>query len=109
MLLESIDQALQLGRMQTASAVNQSILKTYWEIGRDIVEFEQQGQEKVEYGTELLTKLSRDLTAQQGAGFSKSNVFTMRRIYLLYPKFQTLSGKLSWSHYLKKAIWKKRW
>ena len=101
LLLESINQSLLHGREQIASAVSQTILRTYWEIGRNIVEFEQQGQAKADYGSELLKQLSRDLTARHGTGFSKSNVFSMRRIYLLYPKFQTLSGILTWSHYVE--------
>ena len=54
LLLESINQSLLHGREQIASAVSQTILRTYWEIGRNIVEFEQQGQAKADYGSELL-------------------------------------------------------
>ena len=100
-LISSIDLALSDGRNQAARAVNGAMLSTYWRIGKYIVEYEQHGSEKAEYGSELLLKLSRDLTQQHGSGFSKSNVFTMRRFYMLYPKFQTLSGKLSWSHYVE--------
>lgn len=100
-LISSIDLALSDGRNQAARAVNGAMLSTYWRIGKYIVEYEQHGSEKAEYGSELLLKLSRDLTQQHGNGFSKSNVFTMRRFYMLYPKFQTLSGKLSWSHYVE--------
>ena len=100
-LISSIDLALSDGRNQAARAVNGAMLSTYWRIGKYIVEYEQYGSEKAEYGSELLLKLSRDLTQQHGSGFSKSNVFTMRRFYMLYPKFQTLSGKLSWSHYVE--------
>ncbi|MBQ9299027.1 MAG: DUF1016 family protein [Clostridia bacterium] len=100
-LLKSIGQVLQRGRNQVVYAVSNTILQTYWEVGRDIVEFEQQGNVKAEYGSELLKRLSKDLTNQHGTGFSKSNVFAMRRMYLLYPKFQTVSGKLTWSHYVE--------
>ena len=100
-LISSISQALRDGRAGAARAVNSAILTTYWQIGRFIVEYEQGGQEKADYGSELLKHLSRDLTERHGAGFSKSNVFAMRRLYLLYPKFQTLSGKLTWSHYVE--------
>lgn len=100
-LISSIDQVLQQGRRQTASAINRAMLSTYWEIGKFIVNFEQRGHEKAEYGSELLMKLSKDLTDRHGSGFGKSNVFTMRRLYLSYPKFQTLSGKLTWSHYVE--------
>ena len=98
-LIDSIGEAVRQGRSQVVRAANASMLQTYWEIGRYIVEYEQKGQEKAGYGDALLTRLSRDLRLRYGEGFSKSNVFTMRRLYLLYPKFQTLSGKLTWSHY----------
>jgi predicted nuclease of restriction endonuclease-like (RecB) superfamily len=64
-----------------------------------MVEFEQGGKEKAEYGSELLGNLARDLKSRYGKGFSKSNLYLMRELYLKYPIIQTLSGKLSWSHY----------
>lgn len=100
-LIDSIGQVVQNGRSQIIRAANTTMLQTYWEIGRYIVEYEQNGQEKAGYGDALLSRLSRDLKSRYGDGFSKSNVFTMRRLYLLYPKFQTLSGKLTWSHYVE--------
>lgn len=100
-LVSSISETLQEGRSNAARAVNNAVLTTYWQIGRFIVEYEQRGQERAEYGSELMTRLSRDLTERHGTGFSKSNVFAMRRLYQLYPKFQTLSGKLTWSHYIE--------
>jgi predicted nuclease of restriction endonuclease-like (RecB) superfamily len=75
------------------------LIQTYWQIGRYIVEFEQSGNSKAEYGTELLDKLSKDLTLSFGKGFSRSNLFSIRKFYLKFPKIQTLSGQLSWSHY----------
>lgn len=80
--------------------VNTIMLQTYWSIGRRIVEEEQKGNERAEYGSALLRGLSKELTKEYGKGFSKSNLFSMRRFYLEFQKFQTLSGKLSWSHYL---------
>lgn len=100
-LISSIGEALRDGRGQAAQAMNRAMLSTYWQIGKFIVDYEQHGNEKAEYGSELLMRLSRDLTDRHGSGFSKSNVFTMRRLYLIYPKFQTLSGKLTWSHYVE--------
>ncbi|MDQ3110864.1 MAG: PDDEXK nuclease domain-containing protein [Bacteroidota bacterium] len=80
-------------------AVNHELVKANWQIGKHIVEFEQKGNEKAEYGSELLSKLSCDLKAKHGKGFSKSSVYLSREFYIQYPIFQTLSGKLSWSHY----------
>ncbi len=98
-LVNSIGALLEQGRKQAFQAVNQIIVKTYWDIGKRVVEYEQEGREKAEYGTALLKNLSQDLKLRYGKGFSKSNVYLMRQFYLKYPKFQTLSGKLSWSHY----------
>jgi len=73
----------------------------YWEIGRQIVEYEQHGNERAEYGSDVLNRLSRDLTDRYGKGFSHSNVAYMRRLYLTYQKSQTLSDFLTWSYYIE--------
>jgi len=98
-LIGNITQILEQGRKQSYAAVNKILVKAYWEIGKRIVEYEQEGKEKAEYGTALLDHPSRDLKLMHGKGFSKSNVYLMRQFYLKYKKFQTVSGKLSWSHY----------
>ena len=98
-LIHSIGSLLERGRKQAYRAVNEILVKTYWEIGKQIVAYEQKGKEKAEYGSALLDNLSKDLKLRCGKGFSKSNVYLMRMFYLKYQKFQTLSGKLSWSHY----------
>jgi len=69
--------------------VNTILVETYWNIGRRIVE----------YGSRLLKELAWDLSRQYGKGFSRSTLQYMRLLYIKYPKLQTLSGKLSWSHY----------
>ncbi|MBU4501697.1 MAG: DUF1016 family protein [Nanoarchaeota archaeon] len=98
-LIDSIGVLLEQGRKQAYQAVNQILVKTYWDIGKRIVEYEQEGREKADYGSALLKNLSKDLKLRYGKGFSKSNIYLMRQFYLKYPKFQTLSGKLRWSHY----------
>ena len=98
-LINNIGKILEEGRKKAIQSVNQILVQTYWEIGKQIVEYEQKGEEKAEYGTALLSSLSQDLKLRFGKGFSKSNVYLMRQFYLKYPKFQTVSGKLSWSHY----------
>ena len=100
-LVDSIGELLNSARREVARTINTILVKTYWEIGRRIVEYEQKGGEKAEYGSRLLTRLSRDLRMKYGKGFSKSNVYLMRLFYIKYPKFQTVSGKLSWSHYVE--------
>jgi hypothetical protein len=101
LLLQQVGQTLESGRQNAAAALNSAMLMTYWEIGRYIVEFEQSGHEKAEYGTGMLKRLSNDLTDRYGSGFSMSNVNKMRKMYLTYPILQTASAKLSWSHYVE--------
>jgi predicted nuclease of restriction endonuclease-like (RecB) superfamily len=98
-LVESIGNTFQKARENAFRAINTELVKANWEIGRYIVEFEQEGKEKADYGSALLTNLSRDLKIKYGKGFSKSNIYLFRLFYITYSKFQTVSGKLSWSHY----------
>ena len=100
-LLQNIGTALSQGRQDAYVQINQIAVQTNWNIGKYIVEYEQAGHEKAEYGSETLKMLSRDLTNQYGAGFSRSNISRMRQLYLAYPKCATLSHKLSWSHYVE--------
>ncbi|MFJ1262561.1 YhcG family protein [Capnocytophaga canis] len=100
-LVSEIGNLLKKGREQAATSVNTILVQTYWLIGRYIVEFEQKGKEKATYGSELLERLSKDLTAVYGKGFSRSNLFYMRKLYISFPNSETLSHKLSWSHYFE--------
>jgi hypothetical protein len=100
-LISQIGQLLQAGRNQAVKTIDNILVQTYWQIGKYIVEFEQGGQEKSEYGTKLLNRLSKDLTLIYGKGFSRSNIFQIRQMYIKFPKIQTLSGQLSWSHYVE--------
>lgn len=93
-LLDKIAGILVEARKKVIREINKSQVLAYWEIGREIVEFEQKGKTRAEYGEELIKKLSKDMTERFGKGFSKSNIFLMRQFYLTYPeKFQTVSGK----------------
>ena len=100
-LKEHIGNLLRQGRARAGQAVNSILVQTYWQIGRYIVEFEQKGNARAEYGTELLDRLSRDLKAEFGKGFSRSNLFQIRQFYIKFQNIQTLSGQLSWSHYVE--------
>jgi predicted nuclease of restriction endonuclease-like (RecB) superfamily len=99
-LLNSIGMTIEQARQTAIKAVNMAMVKANWEIGRHIVEFEQAGQERAEYGTDLLARLSKDLNYRYGKGFGRRNILDMRRFYLTYQKWQTVSAKLSWSHYI---------
>jgi len=100
-LLHNIGDELERGRKQVVSAVNSAMVETYWHIGQHIVEYEQKGNEKAEYGSDVLHKLSRDLTDRYGKGFSHSNLVYIRKFYLIYQKSQTVSDFLTWSHYVE--------
>ena len=100
-LLDQISDTYTQGRTRAIQAVNTHITATYWQVGRHIVEFEQGGKHKAEYGKALISKLSRDLGVRHGRGFSRANVIYMRLFYQCFPdsqKSQTLSDQLSWSH-----------
>jgi len=100
-LVAEIRAIMDAARANLSREVNTTMLNTYWQIGRTIVEREQNGNLKAEYGKKLLPELSKRLTAELGRGYSRSNLYNMRELYLRYPIFQTASGKLSWSHYLE--------
>jgi predicted nuclease of restriction endonuclease-like (RecB) superfamily len=99
-LLNDIGLAIETARQNAIRAINTELVKANWEIGRHIVLFEQHGHERAEYGSDLLTRLSRDLRQRYGKGFGRRNILDMRRFYLAYQKWQTVSAKLSWSHYI---------
>ena len=100
-LVKSIGTLLDAARSQIATSVNTILVKTYWNIGKYIVEFEQGGALRAEYGSNLLNRLSTDLTHLYGKGFSRSNILYMRKFYVCFPKSETLSHVLSWSHYFE--------
>ncbi len=98
-LYTEVSQIITKARNTVYRTANYEMVKAYWHIGQKIVEEEQNGADRAEYGNELMVALSKILTKKLGRGFSKSNLFNMRRFYLTYPIFQTVSGKLTWSHY----------
>jgi len=122
-LYQKIAELLQAARQSVVRTINHTMVHTYFEIGRMIVEDEQQGEERAGYGKQVLKILSQRLQKEFGKGFSQDNLERMKRFYLLYSKAisatvlrkseddsipQTLSAKLqmpdfklSWSHYLK--------
>ncbi len=85
---------LQSARVAAARSVNALMTASYWEIGRRIVEAEQGGNARAEYGKQLISRLSEDLTLQFGRGFSQQNIWQMRQFYATWPILQTVSGEL---------------
>lgn len=98
-LIHQIGSLLKNGRKQAIQSVNTILVQTYWHIGQHIVEFEQKGNERAEYGTQLFERLSKDLTLMYGKGFGRSNLLYMRKLYQCFPIRGTLSHILTWSHY----------
>tara|TARA_Y100000310_G_scaffold337301_1_gene424050 strand:+ start:13791 stop:14426 length:636 start_codon:yes stop_codon:yes gene_type:complete len=99
-LLSNISKIIEQGKREAYASLSNIIIKTYWEIGRQIVEFEQKGEKRAEYGKKLLDKLCKDLKTEHGKGFSRSNVYAMRQFYICFPNFPDTSGKLTWSHFV---------
>lgn len=100
-LLSNIANIYVEGKLKAFKAANTALLETYWFIGRNIVEYEQKGSRKADYGSALLEKLARDLSLVYGKGFSLSNIKRFRQFYLVFPIGATLSHQLTWSHYLE--------
>ena len=98
-VLQEIKSVLDTARSNVARQVNSELLNTYWNIGRIICEYEQSMPERADYGKQTLKELSKELTKEFGKGFSRANLYNMRLFYQSYEKIQTVSGKLSWSHY----------
>lgn len=96
---ERIRAILSEARSRAYRAINTAMVAAYWEIGRVIVEQEQQGQQRAEYGRALLAELSSRLKSDFGKGFDPSNLSMMRAFHLAYPIFDALRQELSWTHY----------
>jgi hypothetical protein len=96
---ERIRSILTQARYRAFQAINAAMVAAYWEIGRAIVEGEQQGKERADYGKRLVADLSKRLKAEFGKGFDPSNLAMMRAFYLTYPIFDAVRQKLSWTHY----------
>ena len=101
--IEEVKALLHSARTYVTTQINTAMVSTYFEIGRRIVEQEQNGASRAGYGENILNELSNTLTQEFGRGFSTVNLRQMRAFFLAYEKQQTVSAKfkLSWSHYLK--------
>lgn len=98
-LISEVKEILDVARSNVARKVNNELIISYWKIGEIIVRYEQNENIRASYGQQTLKQLSRVLTSEFGKGFSRSNLQNMRAFFLSYQNCQTLSGKLSWSHY----------
>ena len=97
-LIDNIKSIIVNSRRNVAQKVNQTLIFTYWEIGKIIVENERKKSIDNQTSRQIILSLSKKLSEELGRGFSRSNLFNMRKFYLEYNSVQTLSGQLSWSH-----------
>ena len=99
---KEIKEILQIAKNRVYQAINTTMTNTYFEIGKRIVEEEQGGEKRAQYGKSLIKNLSIELTKEFGKGFSEQNLKNMRQFYISYEKRQTPSSefKLTWSHYI---------
>ena len=97
-IFEEVKKVLQEARNKVYKTANNAMVEAYWNIGRIIVE-KQSGNEKAEYGAELLKNLSKEMTKEFGKGFTIANLKNMRQFYLTFPKSYALRSELSWTHY----------
>jgi hypothetical protein len=101
-LVTDIQNILRSARTKSYAAVNFAMVEAYWQIGRRIVEEEQQGKDRADYGASLIKDLSKQLTTDFGKGFSAANLANFRQYYLTFPtneKFYVLCRELTWTHY----------
>jgi hypothetical protein len=96
---QNIRALLERARSTAYHAVNFAMVQAYWEIDRIIVEEEQKGAERAEYGKALIKELSRRLTRDYGKGFTERNLWYMKDFYRPFPKVNSLRAELTWTHY----------
>lgn len=100
-LVNDVCTIIEHGRKQAYSAVNTAMIETYWKIGKRIVEEEQQGNERAEYGEQLINKLSKQLLNYYGSSFSPRYLRAFRKFYIVFPKFEIWKSRfpnLQWTH-----------
>ncbi len=105
-----IRELLQKSRSIAYQVVNTVMVNTYWQIGKRIVEQEQHGKNRANYGDALITNLSRYLSDIFGKGFSEANLWNIRQFYLVFPDFEQFStqcvGNLSWANQIAATFWR---
>ena len=98
-LFEQIRDLIHSTRTLAVRAVNQAMVELYWEIGRTIVDDEQDGATRAKYGESVLADLAARLTTEFGKGFDERNLRNMRQFYRAFPIRNALRAELSWTHY----------
>ncbi len=98
-LYNAIEQVIVRARATAYRSNNTILLKMYWEIGKLIIEDEQKGQVRAEYGKAVLKNFASQLTIEFGRGFDFTNLTNMRKFFLAFPIFDAVRQELSWTHY----------
>ena len=98
-LFNAIKEIIIQSRLRVFRVANSALLESYWHIGKLIVEDEQQGKHRADYGKATLKKLSNQLTIEFGKGFDYTNLTNIRKFYLAFPILDALRQELSWTHY----------
>lgn len=102
--INEVKEILKSARQKAYNTINSVMVEAYWKIGRRIVEEEQSGRERAEYGKEIIKNLSKELTEEFGKGFGERNIRNIRQFYVLfsdYEKWKSLISKLTWTHIQK--------
>lgn len=99
LLIDRISQIVEKSKKTIVRSLNQTMLETYWQIGKEIIQEEQKGQHRAEYGKEIIKNLSSHLSNVYGKGYDARNLWFMRQFYLVYPNMNALRSQLSWTHY----------
>src|SRR5580692_9155964 len=98
-LYEQVQVVIEKSRAAAYRAANISMVQAYWNIGRLIVEEEQKGEQKAEYGKQIIDGLSFRLQRQYGRGFDKTNIWNMRKFHRIFPILDAVRQELGWTHY----------
>ncbi|TLD43033.1 MAG: hypothetical protein JETT_0603 [Candidatus Jettenia ecosi] len=96
---KSIKIILEKARSKSFKAVNTAMVRAYWHAGKIIIEGEQQGKQRAQYGASLIEELAKRLTVEYGQGFNKTNLWYMKQFYLTFQNLHALRGELTWTHY----------
>lgn len=97
-LIRNIREIITNSRTNIVRKVNHALIATYWQIGNEIIRNERINKIDKQSSRQIILSLSKQLTSELGKGFSRSNLFNMRKFHVEYPSVQTLSGQLNWSH-----------
>lgn len=98
-LVSNVNSIIERSKATIYKSINSEMVRAYFEIGREIVEEEQKGKDRADYGKNIIINLSKELTKQHGKGYSITNLWYFRQFYMAYQKIHSLRGELSWTHY----------